>query len=93
MVLTEGAPARNNPETKTSARREQIRRLSDIHLDELRRDLEIEARRRRNESAEVIHKGDPGRVRWWRPCAICGDRSCRSQSCRDAERHLARWGR
>src|SRR5262249_19391893 len=84
-------------------RREQIRRLSDSRLAQLRRelpevqrDLDAEARRRRSKSAENFHEGQTfhkGRIRFWHPCPICHDRACRSQSCRDAERRIAqgRW--
>jgi len=86
----------NQTNERAFLRREQIRRLSDSHLAQLRRDLDAEAKRRRSESAENFHEGQTfhkGRIRFWRPCPICHDRACRSQSCRDTERHIAggRW--
>jgi hypothetical protein len=93
-VLTERNPARNNLITKKTIRREQIRRLSDAHLAELRNTLDGEARRRRKETAEGVHQDDPAcRIRWWRPCPICHDRACRSQICREAERQITQRGR
>lgn len=91
-LLPQGGTSRNNPLTKASARREQIRRLSDSRLYQLQRKLEAEARRRRDETAEGIHKDDPRRIQWWRPCPICHDRACCSQVCRDAERLAAQRG-
>ena len=87
--------AKPNPTNEREfLRREQIRRLSDSRLAQLRRelpevqrDLDAEARRRRSESAENFHEGQ---TRVWRPCPICHDRACRSQNCRDAKRRIAR---
>jgi hypothetical protein len=90
-LLTERVTTRNNARTKTATRRDQIRRLSDANLAELRRVLEAEATRRRNETVEGIYQENPAhRIRWWRPCPICRDRACRSQGCRDIERRSAR---
>ena len=93
--------AKPNPTNEREfLRREQIRRLSDSRLAQLRRelpevqrDLDAEARRRRSKSAEKFHKGQTfheGRIRFWRQCPICHDRACRSQNCRDAKRRIAR---
>jgi hypothetical protein len=35
---------------------------------------------------------DNPRIRvWWPPCPICGSSACRSETCREAERHASRW--
>ena len=84
--------AKPNPTNEREfLRREQIRRLSDSHLAQLRRDLDAEARRRRSKSAENFHEGQTFHkgIRFWRACPICHDRACRSQSCRNAERRIA----
>jgi hypothetical protein len=93
-LLTEHKPLRRNYRTKSSFRRDWLRRLRDSDLLDLSRDLGAEVRRRRKASVEAIHDGDvTNKIRWWRACPICKSRSCRSQSCRNAERRMARGSR
>jgi hypothetical protein len=76
--------------SKSELRRQWVRNLGDQDLLTLAREIQVEQRRRRGASAEAIHGSDPtSKIRVWRPCPICKDRSCRSQSCRNAEQRMA----
>jgi hypothetical protein len=84
----EPAPQRTTQavSSRDEARRYRLRAISDANLEQLRREVADEQRRRRR-----VHDHDPtDRIRVWRPCAICGSRSCVAEICREAERQLAR---
>ncbi len=69
----------------------QLRHLSDADLERLARAIVREHGQRRREARDM--RRDNPRVRFWRPCPICGSTACVSKECRMVQqRMIEKWG-